>query len=213
MEKTGHKGMHYKCPTCNPQPGDIEHEKSTSIHIPKGGCHWQLLDGPELPKKTLIPKKLFQSSRPFIYPARHIGQPGIQLLVDDLLEIREHDNDLFEQRMFKLRQKDKEIYDTIIRNRVMLNNEQMNRMHSKTMDLERRSGQLEVATRLSYRPPPPKKIIPPDPDDLEAIAALKKYDDGLWSDYQYRKKKDAVSQLMVQENAQQNRISTKSLKF
>ena len=211
MDKTGHKGMHYKCPACNPQPGDIEKEKSSTIHIPKGGCHWQLLDGPELPKTTLIPKKIFQSSRPFLYPARHIGQPGIQLLVDDLVEIREHDRDLYEKRVAKLRQKDKEMYDSTIRNRVMLNNEQMHRMHLKTMDLERRSGQLEVASRLSYRPPPPKKATPTDPNDLEALATLKKYDDALWSDYQYRKKNDAVSQLMVQENAQQNRSATKTL--
>ena len=209
MNKTGHPGMCYRCPACNPDTEEQHSEKKTAIHIPKGGCHWQLLDAPEQPKTSFVPKKQPSNTRPFLLPARHIGPPGIQLLVDDLVEIREHDQELYEKRVAKLKLKDKNMYDAIIRNRVMSSAEQVHKFHLKTQDLERRSGQLKVAAKLSWKPPPPKKVVPTDPDDLDALASLKKYDDALWSDYQYRKKNDAVSQLMVQENAQQLRSATK----
>lgn len=194
----GHKMIH-RCPCCNPTGDEAKETKEKRISVPRGGCHWQLLDGPELPKTTLISHNHHKSSRPFLLPARHIGQPGIQLLVDDLVEVREHNQQIFERNMEKLIQKENMRTDATLRNRVMTRMEQTSKFHSRTADLERRSGQLAAAKRLSYKPPPPKKIETKDPLDLEAIAQQCKYENEQWTDYQLHKKNDAIAQLLVQE--------------
>ncbi|EAY15755.1 hypothetical protein TVAG_188060 [Trichomonas vaginalis G3] len=191
------------CPACNPKEEDIEHLHHSTIHIPRGGCHWQLLDSPEEPKRVLPPFNHHFSNRPFIYPARHIGQPGIQVLIDDLVESREYNQTKFENTVTNRRNKEKEEFNETIRNRVDNHHETIQKFHSKTKDLAHRSGQLKAAAKLIKKKRELVKETPIDPEDIDAINQVNKFDEQLWSDYQIKRKHESLSSLITSDSRAQ----------
>lgn len=197
------------CPACNPKEEDKEHLHHSTIHIPRGGCHWQLLDAPEQPRRALPPFNHHFSKQPFIFPARHIGQPGIQVLVDDLVESREFHQTKFENHVTNCRNKEKESFNETVRSRVDSHHETIHKFHSKTKDLATRSGQLRAAAKLIKKKKTPVKEVPVDPDDIDAINQVSKFDEQLWSEYQIKRKSDNLSILINSDSRQQLLSGTK----
>lgn len=195
--------MVHRCPCCNPDAPEPPILKTRPRH---GTSHWQVLDEPELPS---LPPNVFNKPRknqPFYYPAPvHASTVGIPLVKDDLLEIRERKQFLFDRYIDRSIAKEKKVRDKTLLKRSVQSREATRKKQQDIMELAHKSGQLLAQSRLTSRHSMKSRTVRTnqvDMDEAEAMNFLTSYDNELWNRAQLARKNDPVSQLLIQESSQ-----------
>jgi len=211
-KKISHSTMIHKCSACNPDSQTIISPNPGKIVIPRGACHWQIIDHPEYPSKpssSFLPKRV---NKPFYFPARNMAPDHIPILYDDLIETMEKNQSNYDDRMAHLVYEEKLNRENELRAMSQASQMSMRDTKSRKESLTIRSGQLDILTTLKRKsiiPPAPKAPPKIEGTDIEAVNQLKKIDDVLWTENKLKRKSLSLAKVISGE--QQSKGSLKKL--
>lgn len=195
--------MIHHCAYCKPEP-----QISLPTKPRNGPTHWQVLDEPLLP--SLPPNSFVESrkTRPFYAASKKSVNLTIPIITDDLVERVELNQTKFEREMKMKKDKEDKQRTKLLHTRALANRDKMRKRQSDLSDLESRSGQLRIQTRLTMRNSclAHKKALESQntkitQEDIEAMAELKKFDDALYNQDKLQKKNDPISLMLMQDQS------------
>lgn len=189
-----------KCSCCNPD--HVEYHLPTKRR--NGTSHWQVLDEPELP--ALPPSRfVHQEKKSPFYRACRKAMGAIPVVVNDLVDMRDTKQGLFEHIMARKIENERAARAKVIHERLTASRMGMRKRQQDNQDLENRAGQLNVQSRLSMRRITERMVEPPketvSKEDEEALSRLTQFDDAMWSKERLRRNSDPISQMLVSDNA------------
>jgi hypothetical protein len=180
------------CPACNPRESDLPHPLPEKRR--NGSAHWQVLDEPFLPALPPTSFSRLRKPRAFYLPARNGQKLGIPVILDDLLDIREHEDRLFVRDMTRKAERERAQERKEIADRRKTVRASSKKRQQDVMDLEERSGQLKAQSRISLRHSMMKirmrEQFELTPEEDEAMKELSQYDEQLWTQAQLARKSD-----------------------
>jgi hypothetical protein len=182
------------CPACNPREEDLPHPLPTKRR--NGTSHWQVLDEPFLP--ALPPTYFSKTRKPqaFYLPSRKGPKNGIPVVVDDLLELREHEDHAYLRDLAKRIERENNQEKKRIGDRRKAIRTSTKKRQQEVMELENKSGQLKAQSQLASRHSMLKvkklEVMGPTMEEMEALRELENFDEQLWNQAQALKKVDTV---------------------
>lgn len=187
------------CACCNPTPDEVYNPPEYKIKLPRGSCHWQLLDEPEYPSKPETVIHMKKMPKPFYLPARHIGVDSrINLIADNLKKDAEDQQGLIDLRISRQIQRETQATKNELHQRSISSMDRTRQFKSRMSSLAEKSGQMKVAAKLARAKMKKEQVKPeaPSPRDLEAVAELKRFDEALWAERQRQRKSSALASIL-----------------